>query len=102
MPSAPHSSALRLQVDNALRLERAALGAKIRAARAVLGLSQDQLALRIGLTQKTVHRIEQGTVEAKLRTIVSIQQFWRDNGIVFEDLPDGGFRLVVRGSLLLR
>jgi DNA-binding XRE family transcriptional regulator len=96
------TSALRLQVDNTLRLERAAFGAKVRAARAILALSQDQLAARLGLTQKSVHRIEQGAVEPKVRTIYTIQQFWRDNGIAFENLPDDGFRLAVRGASLPR
>jgi transcriptional regulator with XRE-family HTH domain len=100
--SPKHTSALRLQIDNTLRLERAAFGAKVRASRAILGLSQDQLAARLGLTQKSVHRIEQGAVEPKVRTIYTIQQFWLDNGIAFENLPDGGFRLIVRGPSLLR
>jgi DNA-binding XRE family transcriptional regulator len=100
--SRTRSTALRLQVDNTLRLERAAFAAKVRAARAVLMLSQDQLAARVGLTQKSIHRIEQGAVEPKVRTIFTIEQFWRDNGIVFENLPDGGFRLVIRGPGLLR
>jgi transcriptional regulator with XRE-family HTH domain len=93
-------SKLSVQVDAALRLERSAFGAKTRAARAVLGLSQDELADLVGLTQRSVHRIEQGLVEPRLRTIATIEQFWNDRDIAFEDLPDGGFRLVVKGSLL--
>jgi transcriptional regulator with XRE-family HTH domain len=93
-------SRLNIQVDAALRLERSAFGAKTRAARAVLGLSQDELAELVGLTQRSVHRIEQGLVEPRLRTIATIEQFWNDRDIAFEDLPDGGFRLVVKGSLL--
>jgi DNA-binding XRE family transcriptional regulator len=81
-------------------LERVSFGAKVRAARAILALSQCEFASSIGLTQKSVHRIEQGLVEPKLRTIANIEQFWRQNGIVFEDLPRGGFRLVVEGSLI--
>jgi hypothetical protein len=52
------------------------------------------------LTQKSVHRIEQGSVEPKLRTIATIEQFWRDSGLAFEQLPDGGFRLIVRAVVL--
>ena len=89
-----------VQVDDTLQLERTAFGAKVRAARAVLGLSQEELAEVVGLTQKSVHRIEQSLVEPRLRTIVTIEQFWTDRDIAFEDLPDGGFRLVVKGSLL--
>ena len=90
-----------LDLDRALLVERAAFAAKLRAARAVLGMSQDHFAQHVGLTQKSVHRIEQGTVQAKLRTILTIEQFWRSRGIVFEDLRSGGFRLVVEGYVLL-
>jgi DNA-binding XRE family transcriptional regulator len=93
---------LNLQVSNALRLERVAFGAKARAARAVLGVSQTEFALEVGLTQKSVHRIEQGAVEPKLRTRRVIEQFWHDNGISFDDLPDGGFRIAVQGPTLFR
>jgi DNA-binding XRE family transcriptional regulator len=89
-----------INVSSALRLERAAFGAKVRAARAVLGLSQDEFAERVGLTQKSVHRIEHGMVEPKLSTIITIEKFWARSAVVFEDLPDGGFRLVVTGALL--
>ncbi len=85
-----------------LRSERISFGAKVRAARAVIGLSQDELAERVGLTHKSVHRIEQGSVEPRLRTVVTIQRFWREQGIGFEDLPDGGFRLLVDGTALRR
>jgi DNA-binding XRE family transcriptional regulator len=90
------------ELDRVMRHERASFAAKLRAARAVLGLSQDQFARQIGLTQKSVHRIEQGAVQAKVRTIVRIQQFWRDQGIAFEDLRDGGFRLVVGSDVIDR
>lgn len=91
-----------IQFDRALRVERAAFAAKVRAARAVLGLSQDEFARQIGLTQKSVHRIEQGAVEPKMRTIMKIEQFWVRQGICFEHLRSGGFRLVVDGGVLLR
>jgi DNA-binding XRE family transcriptional regulator len=96
------TASVRRQFANALRLERAAFSAKVRFARAILGLSQDEFAQRVGLTQKSVHRIEQGLVEPKMRTVFTIEQFWRANGIVFEDLRDGGFRLAVEGAVLLR
>jgi DNA-binding XRE family transcriptional regulator len=91
-----------LQLDHIMRLERAAFAAKVRAARAVLGLSQDQFAHEVGLTQKSVHRIEQADVQPKVRTILMIEQFWESQGISFEDLRNGGFRLVVESAVLLR
>ena len=89
---------LSFELDQTLRVERTAFAAKLRAARAVLGLSQEQFAQHIGLTQKSVHRIEQGVVQPQLRTILKIEQFWRRQGIVFENLRNGGFRLVVEGA----
>ena len=93
---------LNVQVSNTLAHERVTFGAKVRAARAVIGISQDELAARLGLTQKSVHRIEQGSVEPRLRTMLTIQQFWHDQGISFDDMPDGGFRLNVEGGTLRR
>lgn len=90
----------RLELDHIMRVERVAFAAKVRAARAVLGLNQDQFAFQVGLTQKSVHRIEQGSVQAKARTIHMIEQFWSSQGISFENLRDGGFRLVVESSVL--
>src|SRR5688572_6802074 len=92
----------RFDLEQELRVERAALAAKVRAARAVLGLSQDQFARRIGLTQKSIHRIEQGVVQPKRQTVLKMQRFWFEKGISFENLRNGGFRLVVDGDVLLR
>ena len=92
----------RYDLDHDLRVERTAFAAKVRSARAVLGVSQDQFARCIGLTQKSVHRIEQATVQPKLQTILKIQRFWLEQGISFENLRSGGFRLVVESDVLLR
>lgn len=92
----------RYDLAHELRLERISFAAKVRSVRAILGLSQDQLASRIGLTQKSVHRIEQGTVDPKLKTVLQIQRFWKERGLFFEDLRGGGFRLVVGSDTLLR
>ena len=100
VPATPRK--IGLDLECVLRLERTAFAAKVRVARAILGISQEHFARQIGLTQKSVHRIEQGIVEPKLRTIMAIQQFWSDNGISFEDLRDGGFRLAVVASALQR
>jgi DNA-binding XRE family transcriptional regulator len=90
-----------LQLDHLMHVERVMFAAKVRTARAVLGLSQDQFAKQVGLTQKSVHRIEQADVQPKLRTILMIEQFWSAHGISFENLRSGGFRLVVETSVLL-
>ena len=83
-----------------VRLERRAFAAKIRMARAVIGWSQSELALRVGLTQRSVHKLEQGDTEPRRTTVRAIEQFWREQGIEFEDLADGGFRVSVRSRLL--
>ena len=100
--SVPSQKRARYDLDHDLRVERTAFAAKVRSARAVLSLSQDQFARRIGLTQKSVHRIEQATVQPKLQTILKIQRFWLEQGISFENLRGGGFRLVVESDVLLR
>lgn len=91
-----------LAVDDVLELERVAFAAKVRAARGVLGLTQRRFAQLIGLTQRSVHRIEHVAVHPTTRTVVRIQHFWRDCGISFEDLRDGGFRLVIDAEVLMR
>src|SRR5262249_21077431 len=92
----------RYDLAHDLRAERIAFAAKVRSARAIMDLSQDQFARHIGLTQKSVHRIEQGAVEPKLKTILKIERFWAERGIAFEDLRGGGFRLVVGSDALLK
>jgi len=89
------------QLERIMRAERLAFSAKLRASRAVLGLSQEQLGRSAGLTQRAVHCIESGAVQPKLRTIRLIQRFWQERGIAFEDLANGGFRLVVDSAVIL-
>jgi DNA-binding XRE family transcriptional regulator len=91
-----------LDIAHLLKLERSCFGAKVRAARAVLNLNQRDFGQAIGLTQKSVHRIEHGMVDPSMRTVVRIQHFWEEAGIRFEDLDDGGFRLVVTAPVLTR
>ena len=85
-----------------IRVERRAFAAKIRLVRAVLGWSQGELGFRVGLTQRAIHKIEQGDTEPRRTTIRAIEEVWRDEGVEFEDLPDGGFRVSVRPSMLDR
>jgi transcriptional regulator with XRE-family HTH domain len=85
-----------------VRLERRAFAAKLRMARAVLGWSQSELGSRVGLTQRSIHKIEQGDTEPRRATVRAIEQVWAGEGLVFEDLGDGGFRVIVRAALLDR
>ena len=73
------------------KLERYAFAAKIRLARAVLGWSQSELGFRIGMTQRAIHKLEQGETEPRRTTMRALEEIWREHHIVFEDLADGGF-----------
>jgi len=82
------------------QLERYAFAAKIRLARAVLGWSQSELALRVGLTQRAIHKLEQGETEPRRATMRAIEFIWREQKIEFEDLADGGFRANIRSAVI--
>jgi ribosome-binding protein aMBF1 (putative translation factor) len=83
-----------------LRLERHAFAAKIRLARAVLGWSQSELGSRIGMTQRAIHKLEQGETEPRRTTMRALEEIWREHQIEFEDNADGGFRVTIRSAVL--
>jgi ribosome-binding protein aMBF1 (putative translation factor) len=88
------------QVEATLRLERRTFAAKVRVARAILGWSQRELAARISMTQKSVYMIELGTNDLRRSTVVAIEQVLKAQGIEFEMLADGGFKVVVPETAL--
>ena len=88
------------EVRASLRRERAAFAAKVRAARAALGWTQRELGSRVPLTQSSVYKMEQGTHDLRRSTAVRVEQVLKAEGIEFEDLPGGGFKIVVRESTL--
>ncbi len=83
-----------------LRLERLAFAAKVRMTRALSGWSQTELARRVGLTQRCVHQLERGDTEPRRATVRVVELLWHEQGIQFEGLADGGFRVSVRSQLL--
>jgi transcriptional regulator with XRE-family HTH domain len=85
-----------------LRLERLAFAAKLRLGRAVLGWSQSELAARVGLTQRAIHKLEQGDTEPRRATVCATEEIWRAEGIEFEELGGGSFRVTVRAPVLER
>jgi transcriptional regulator with XRE-family HTH domain len=85
-----------------MRMERLAFAAKVRLARAVAGLSQSDLAARVGMTQRSIHKLEQGGTEPRRSTVAAIEMLWREYGIEFEDTGDGGFRALVRAPAFVR
>src|SRR5262249_23737372 len=97
-----HPTAHSHDLGELLRIERHGFAAKIRLARAVLGWSQTELGARIGLTQRAIHKLEQGETEARRTTVQALQGIWREQNIELEELADGGFRVIIRSSVLER
>ena len=71
---ASSSPRTRKQLAEFIRLERHAFAAKIRLARAVLGWSQSDLGRRIGLTQRAIHKLEQGDTEPRRTTVRALEE----------------------------
>jgi DNA-binding XRE family transcriptional regulator len=65
-------------------------GRQIRAARALLDISQDDLANAAGLTKQGISKIEDGSVQPREGTISDIMRVFRDKGIEF--IPDEGVK----------
>jgi ribosome-binding protein aMBF1 (putative translation factor) len=82
--------------DVLVHAEPLELARMIRGARAVLGWSQSELANRVGLSQPSIHRIEQGTSDLRRSTVVALENLLMTAGITFETLSRGGFRIVFR------
>lgn len=58
-------------------------GRQVRTARAWLGISQDELAAKSGVTRKTILSFEQGRSRPQPRTIRDLQQTLEAEGIEF-------------------
>ncbi len=65
-------------------------GRQIRAARALLDMSQEELATSAGLTKQGISKIEDGSVQPREGTIADIMKAFRDHGIEF--LSDDGVK----------
>ena len=81
-------------------LQNMRYSAQIRAARALLGWSQDRLSRKAGIGLATLRRIEQneGMVKGNFSTILKIQKALEQAGIHFteDDTGEIGVRLKVR------
>jgi transcriptional regulator with XRE-family HTH domain len=80
--------------------DRLVVATTVRMARAALGWSQVELGRRLGMTQRSVHRIEQGHSEPRLTTLLAIEHLLRRAGLQIEHRADGGVCIVVPASLL--
>lgn len=88
------------QIGTLARREQLAFAAKVRAARAALGWTQSELGSRVPLTQTSIYKMEQGTHGIRRSTVEKVEQVLKAEGIEFEDLPGGGFKLVVPERIL--
>jgi ribosome-binding protein aMBF1 (putative translation factor) len=80
--------------------ERREFAMKIRAARAVLGWSQAELGARVGVTQRSINRLERAEVDVRHSTVVAIERLLRGHGIAFESRQSGGFTMFVSDGLV--
>jgi transcriptional regulator with XRE-family HTH domain len=66
--------------------------AQIRAARALLGMRQDELAKAAGIGLATLQRIEQhdGLVRGNFSTVLKIQKALQQAGVAFSDDDESG------------
>jgi DNA-binding XRE family transcriptional regulator len=58
-----------------------AYAAQVRAARALLGWSQGDLAERAGISKQSVNRIESGNMDARLSTVSAMGEAFRSAGV---------------------
>jgi ribosome-binding protein aMBF1 (putative translation factor) len=96
------SAAQAAQVNATLRRERVTFAAKVRGARSILGWSQRELGARVSMTQKSIYLMELGTHDLRRSTVVMVEQVLKAEGIEFEELPSGGFKVVVPEVILLK
>src|SRR5262245_43654595 len=101
-PMAVHLTPHHRGLAEFVRLEGHVFAAKIRLARAVLGWSQSELGRRIDLTQRAIHKLEQGDTQPRRATVRALEEIWREHDIKFEDLAAGGFRVSIPSSALNR
>ena len=76
--------------------------AELRAARAVLGWSQTELAKRTAVTQRAIYCIEQNIVHPRKQTEVRIIEAFTDAGLQFERLTNGGFKMTVPSKAIAK
>ena len=63
---------------------------------------QRELGARVSLTQKSIYRMELGTHDLRRSTVVMVEQVLKAEGVEFEDLPGGGFKVVVPEAVLAK
>lgn len=82
------------------RRDRLLVAMTVRMARAALGWSQAEFGRFLGMSQRAIHRIEQGHSDPRRTTLLAIESLLRKAGFKIEDRADGGFSMVVPGTML--
>lgn len=71
---------------------------QIRAARALLGWSQSDLAEKAGISITVVARIETAMVDARMSTIAALLECFEAHGVEFANTSDGGMGVILRAT----
>ncbi|HEV3160732.1 MAG TPA: helix-turn-helix transcriptional regulator [Xanthobacteraceae bacterium] len=95
----PYQIPVRQRGDQQQR-DRLVVAMTVRMARAALGWSQAELGRFLGMSQRAIHRIEQGHSEPRRTTLLALESLLRKAGFKIEDRGDGGFSMVVPGAML--
>jgi len=88
------------QGRDSFQRDRLLVAMTVRMARAALGWSQAEFGRFLGMSQRAIHRIEQGHSEPRRTTLLAIESLLRKAGFKIEDRSDGGFSLVVPASMV--
>jgi predicted transcriptional regulator len=80
------------------RPDPAAFATCVRMARAALNWSQHDLARQLGMTQRSIHRIEQGHCEPRRVTVLAIETLLREAGVSLEQDANGGITVSVASA----
>ena len=95
----PYEIPVRQRGDQQQR-DRLLVATTVRMARAALGWSQAEFGRFLGMSQRAIHRIEQGHSEPRRTTLLALENLLRKAGFKIEDRGDGGFSMVVPGTML--
>jgi transcriptional regulator with XRE-family HTH domain len=80
--------------------DRLMFAISVRMARAALGWSQAELGRLLGMSQRAIHRIEQGHSAPRRTTLLAIESIFIKAGLKIESRGDGGFCVIVPASAL--
>jgi len=80
--------------------DRLVVAMSVRMARAALGWSQAELGHLLGMSQRAIHRIEQGHSMPRRTTLLAIEALLGKAGLKIEACSEGGFRISVPASVL--